>query len=170
MADIFQIKQKVLTPADGGIHSDPVFFNDAPAVHFVPEHAVIKIRRIFDHIRSKLLTAHHLVLFDIALLRQPLPGNPVKVGNHHVTVIFLHGAHEKPRRLRNDPIVAVQKLDKGSPRKGKSLIARIRYAGIFFMDYAHTAILLCIGIADFAGCILTAVVHQKQLKVAVILA
>ena len=169
MADIFQIKQKVLTPADGGIHPDMIFFDDAPAVHFVPEYAVIKIRRIFNHIGSKLLTAHHLVLFDVALLRQPFPGNPVKVRNDHVAVIFLHRTHQKPCRLRHDPVVAVQKLKKRSPRQLQCLISRIRHAGIFFMDHTYPAILLCIGVADFAGCILTAIVHQKQLKVAVIL-
>ena len=79
MTNVFQIEKKILTPADGNIHSDPVGLYDFSLIEFVPEHAVIEIRRILYHTGSELLPRKHPVFLDVSLLGKTFSRHTVKI-------------------------------------------------------------------------------------------
>ena len=169
MPDIFQIEKEILAPADGNVHTDLIRLDDPSFIQLVPEHAVIKISRIFDHARGEFLPVQHPGLLNVSLPGKPLPRHAVKIGDHHIAAILFHGLHQKSRGLRHDPVVAVQKLDILSLRQLQRLIARIGYARIFLMDHPDPFVPSGVRIADLSGSVRASVVHQDQLKIGIIL-
>ena len=74
----------------------------------------------------------------------------VKIGDHHITAVFLCRSDHKLCRIRRQPVITVHKLEICSLCPFNSLISRIRNPGIFFVDHHHTLIRLRIRITDLA--------------------
>ena len=169
MADIFQIEHKILAPADGHIHAQAVFLHNLSAVQLVPEYAVIKIRRIFHHMRRKLLSCHYGILFDVPFLGQTFSHNPVKISDHQIAAVLLGGTHEQLGSVRRDPVVAVEKLKIGSPRPVNGLVAAVGYSGVFLVDHTDPGVLFGVTVTDAAAGIRAAVIDQQKLKIRIFL-
>ena len=94
IADIFQIEHKILAPVDIRIHAQIMLFHNIPAVQLVPQHTVVKIRRVLHHMCCELFSGEHALLFDVSLGGQTLSYHAVKVGNDHITAVLLRCPHE----------------------------------------------------------------------------
>ena len=68
---------------------------------------------------------HETVLIDGTLLRHMLTDHPVKLRDHHITLLFGCSPNKKCRRIRCDPVITVQKLQVFSPRQIDPPIARV---------------------------------------------
>ena len=150
VTDIFQIKHKILAPADLRIHPDPEAVYEIAPVKLVPQHSIVIICRIFHHKRREFLSVDHLVRLDVPFSGYHIPNDAVKIGNHHITAMFLCRPDHKLCRIRRQPVITVHKLEIRSLCPFYSLISRIRHPGIFFVDHHHTLIRLRIRITDRA--------------------
>ena len=69
-----------------------MFFHNIPAVQLVPQHTVIKIRRILHHMCCELFSGEHALLFDgIQHIHQFLLSDG---GLLFAVLLFLEGLHE----------------------------------------------------------------------------
>ena len=169
MADIFQVEHEILAPADRRVHPKGVLFHDGPAVELVPQHAVVEVGGIFHHVGSVFLPGHQPVLINVSLLGDPLPHDPVKVGDHQVAGAAFRCTHQASGGIRCDPVVAVQKLEIGSPGPVQGKISAGGNAGVLLMENLNTAVLGRIFVADRAGIVRAAVIHQQQFKIRIFL-
>ena len=170
MADVLQVEHKVLAPTDLGVHLQVVVSHDIPAVELVPENTVVEIGRLLHHVGGVLLPGQYPVLVDVALAGDPLPHYPVKIGDDQVAVVLSRRLHQQLGGVGRDPVVAVQELKIDAPGPADANVPGIGHAGVLLVDDLDPGIRQGIRVADGAGAVLAAVVHQQQLKIRVLLA
>ena len=118
---------------------------------------------------GEILPGHQAVLVDVALLGDPLPHDPVEVGNDHIAWAAFRRPHQGAGGVGRDPVVAVQKLEIGPPGPVQSEVPALGNAGVFLMDDLNAAVSGRVLVADGAGTIRASVVYQQQLKIRVLL-
>ena len=169
VSDIFQIKHKVLTPADIRVHAKVIFFHNITAKQLIPQHTIIEISRIFHHMCGKFLLSQNTVILNIPLVRDTLPNNTVKIRDNHVTMIIFGSLHQKIRRIRRNPVITVQKLEISSPCMVQSHISGIRDPAVLLVNNMDTRVQRSISITDGTRRIQTAIIHKQKLKISVLL-
>ena len=78
--------------------------------------------------------------------------------------------HQQLGGVGRDPVVTVQELEIDARSPADTDIPGIGHAGVLLVDDLDPGIRQGIRVADGAGAVLAAVVHQQQLKIRVLLA
>ena len=146
-----------------------VRLHDRTPVELVPQNAVVEVGWIFHHVSGEILAGHHAVIINIAFLGDPLPHDPVKVGDDHVARSAFHCAYQRTGGIRCDPVIAVQELKIGALGPVQRQVPARGDAGILFVKDLNAAVLGCICITDGAGIVRASVIDQQQFKIAVFL-
>ena len=148
MPHIFHVEHKVLAPTDRTVHPDLMFLYNRPFIKFIPQDAIIKIRRPLHHIDSIFCPVHHAVLLNITLLRDALSDHPVEIRNDHIALMLCGRAHKACHGVRRQPVIAVRKLQIFPSRHGDPLIARIGNTCIFFVQHMDARVPFLVGITE----------------------
>ena len=170
MADVLQVEHEVLAPAELRVHPEAVALHDIPAVELVPQNAVVEVGGLLHHVGGVLLPGQHPVLVNVALAGDPLPHHPVEVRDDQVAVMVPGCLHQQLGGVGRDPVVTVQELEIDARSPADTDIPGIGHAGVLLVDDLDPGIRQGIRVADGAGAVLAAVVHQQQLKIRVLLA
>ena len=121
--DVLQIEDEILAPAELFIHAKLVLLHQLPPVEFIPDDAVIIIRRALRHASRELFPAQYALFVNGTLSCRPAVHNAVKIGNHKVRPVLLRGMYKKRGCLRGNPVVRIQKLEIFSAREIKRLVS-----------------------------------------------
>ena len=146
-----------------------MLFHNIPAVQLVPQHTVVKIRRVLHHMCCELFSGEHAFLFDVSLGRQTLSHHAVKVGNDHITAILLRCPHEQSGGIRCNPVVTVEELQIFSPGTVKRPVPAVGDSGVLLLDHNNSGILVSVLFTNVAGSIRTAIIDQQQFKIRIFL-
>ena len=146
-----------------------MLFHNIPAVQLVPQHTVIKIRRILHHMCCELFSGEHALLFDVSLGGQTLSHHAVKVRNDHVTAVLLRCPHEQSGGIRCDPVVTVEELQIFSPGTVKRPVSAVGDSGVLLLDHNDSGILVSVLFTNIAGSIRTAIIDQQQFIIRIFL-
>ena len=165
MQDVLQIEDKVLAPAELFIHAKLVLLHQLPPVEFIPDDAVIIIRRALRHASRELFPAQYALFVNRTLSRGPAVHNAVKIGNHQVRVIFLGRMYKEGGRLGRNPVVRIEKLEVLSGREIQCLVPRVGYSAVWLMHHTDARVLRSVGIAERRRAVFGAVIHHEQLKI-----
>ena len=143
--------------------------HDVPAVELVPQDPVVEVRRVLHHVGGVALPGEDGVLVDVPLPGQALPHHPVEVRHHQVAAVVLRRPHQGAGGVRGDPVVAVQELEVGPPGGVQGPVPGGGDAGVRLVQRPHPGVLGGVAVAEGAGAVGAAVLHQQQLKIRVLL-
>ena len=132
--NVFQIEDKILTEADGGIQADRILIQNRLAVQLVPENTVIVIRRRLLHVFRVFFPGQHPICRNTAFAGKILSDHPVKLSDHKIGILFLCRTHQHFGGVFCDPVICIQKLQEGSLRLIDSPVAGITDSGIWFVN------------------------------------
>ena len=144
-----------------------VGFHDIPAVELVPQHPVVEIGGVFHHVGGIFLLGEHHGIVDVSLVGHPVFAYSVEIGDHQVALVLPGGADQRGGSVGGDPVVAVEKLQVFARCVVQRQVPGGGDAGVFLVEHPYPAVLPCIGVAQGAGAVGAAVVHQEKLKVLV---
>ena len=111
------------------------------------------------------LPGEEAVLVDVALSGETLADHPVEVRDHQIAAMGLCGPDQRAGGVWGDPVITVQKLEIDALSQIQGMVAGGGDPGVFLVDRSHPGIPGGKFIADRAGAVGAAVVHQKQLQV-----
>ena len=168
MEHILHVENKILRPVQLYIHAKLILFDDAAAEKLVPQNAVIEIGRVPHHFIRIFLAGQELFLLDVSILGHLLADHTVEIGNDHIAGrIVLHGTDKKPRGVRRNPVIRIQKLNVSARCAVQCLISRIRHTGIRLVDGNDPCVLCRIPVNDLRCFILASVIHDQKLEIGI---